>query len=157
MRKKKRGKRFNKAKIAVLLFIVSVVILTAAALYSSQPRIFEKKPAEEYFRIFDATVDYGEPRFNDNNEMIAVVIYTFRFKIEAVGGDAHSVNIFCDIPSADPADLLDMKKGENQTVVFEALLGQGIGYLSEKNDEGKFPFPIRITSDEAEGTIIILS
>lgn len=147
MRRRKKRTKLNK-RMAVLLVIVGVFMLAAVASYLSQLRSLEKKPAEEYFRVFDATVNYGVPRRNGT----AWIIYGISFKLQAVGGDAHNV-IVQSWAMAEPVELGDIPKDGFKTVTQTSA--PPFGYLSEMNEDGKFPMLIRITSLEAEGKITI--
>lgn len=150
--RKKRGRKREKVgkEIVVLLVIISILVL-AAALYLAQPTSQEKKPAEEYFRVFDATVDDAEPIKNDTVAVIWM-IYGISFKLQVVGGDAHSL-VVQSWAWAEPVYVGDVSKGDSRYV--SQASPHPYGYRSIINEDGKFPMTIRITSVEAEGKITI--
>ena len=150
--KKKRRKKGTKVKkeIVVLLVIIGVLVVAAAS-YLSQQRSREKKPAEEYFRVFDATINDAEPRTNDT-AIVRWIIYGISFKIQTVGGDAHDV-IVQSWGKAYPVYVGDIPKGEFRYV--SQMSSRPFGYMSKIDEDGKFPMTIRITSKEAEGAITI--
>lgn len=150
----KRKKRIKKRKVSKSLLIVSlvagIIIIISMAWYINQQQWgFQEKSAEEYFEILDATIDYGEFRKNGT----AVVIYAISFKIKAIEGDAHYVMVQ-SWAQAERYQVGTILKGEIRAVI-EMMSPPPFGYLSEKNEDGKFPMKIRITSEEAKGYVTI--
>jgi len=148
MRKEKRRTRKTDKRMLALLVIVSLFVLVIVGSYMSQPNNQrpEKKSAEEYFRIFEPTVNYGEPRENGT----IWLVYDISFKLQAIGGNASNV-IVQSWATAEPVELMDIPKGEFRYVNQVS----SVAYLVKMNEDGKFPMPIRIKSREAEGKIII--
>jgi len=146
MLKEKRRKKKTNKRTLVFLAIVCLFVIVIVVSYLSQPQRPEKKPAEEYFRIFEPTVNYGEPRENGTIWLINDI----SFKLQAIGGDASNV-IVQSWAMAEPVELMDIPKGESRYVnQFSS-----VAYLIKMNEDGKFPMSIRITSTEADGEIII--
>lgn len=149
----KRKKRIKKRKVNKPLLIVSlvavVIIIITVASFISQQRGFQEKTAEEYFEILDPTVDYGELIQNDT----AVKIYTISFKIKAVGGDAHDVMVQ-SWARAERYPVGTIFEGEVKAVI-QMMSPPPFAYLSEKNEDGKFPMEVKITSIEANGFVTI--
>lgn len=156
MRKKKKRTRINK-QIVVLSVIIGAFMVAAVASYLTQsPGVekepgVDKKPAKEYFKVLNATIDYAEPRYNDT-AIIAWEIFDISFTLQAVGGDANNV-IVQSWANAEPVELGDIQKDHSKYVTQSSP--PPFGYLSEINENEKFPMTIRITSEEAEGKITI--
>lgn len=149
--RKKRRKRRKKIKEVLVLLVVILFLVLAVASFLSQQRSQEKMPAEEYFRVFDATVDDAEPRTNDT-VVVGWMIYGISFKLQAVVGDAHNVVV----QSWAMADLVyfgDIPKDRFGYV--SQMSPRPYGYMSKINEDGEFPMTIRISSKEAEGKITI--
>ena len=148
MRKKKRRTRKTDNKKLVLLVIACFFVIVTVAAYISQQdnQGSEKKPAEEYFRILEPTINYGEPRENGT----IWLIYDISFTLQAIGGDASSV-IVQSWAKAEPVELMDIPKNESRYVNQIS----SVAYMIQMNEHGKFPMPILITSREAEGEITI--
>lgn len=154
MRRKTSKKSHKKTLIAVLLVLIFGVILTVGILQNLPiPQNPQKVPAAEYFEIFDATVDDARPKFNDSGEIIAYEMYALRYKLRAVKGDAHNV-VAKSWAAAPPDEFPLIRQGEYATV--EQRTSESAPYLlHETNAEGKYPFTVRLRSDEAEGEIVI--
>jgi len=148
MRKKKsRTRKIDNRKLVLLAIVCLFVIVTVAAYISQQNNQRpEKKPAEEYFRILEPTINYGEPRENGT----IWLIYDISFTLQAIGGDASSV-VVQSWAKAEPVELMDIPKNESRYVKQISSLA----YMIQMNEDGKFPMSIRITSREAEGEMII--
>jgi hypothetical protein len=158
----KSGKPKTKKIIISLIIIFAFVGIIALGLYQSlsqsQTRP-SKKPAAEYFEIFEATVNDGEfemPSVDqggsyENSSIL--FIFSISYKIRAIGGDAHNVVI----KSWAKADLVDFQViQKDQWEYVEQTSSRPLyGYKSTKDSTGKFPFQAKIVSDEAEGTILI--
>jgi len=152
MRRKTSKKSHKKTLIAVLLVLIFGVILTVGILQNLPPPPKEWTAAE-YFEIFDATVDDARPKFNDSGEIIAYEMYALRYKLRAVKGDAHNV-VAKSWAAAPPDEFPLIRQGEYATV--EQRTSESAPYLlHETNAEGKYPFTVRLRSDEAEGEIVI--
>lgn len=159
MKRKKRIKKRRRVKKPLVILSVAtfIVIILSAALYLGQLQGgSQKKSADEYFEIFDATVNLGEFRdppigqggSYENSSIL--IIKGVSFKLRAIRGDAHAV-IVKSWGKAEPVDLETILKGQWKYVEQESPYG----YLSQKAENGKFPFPVDISSREAEGTIIV--
>ena len=151
MRRKKRIKKRKVSKSVLILSLVAgiVIIISVASYLSQQQGGFQKRTAEEYFEILDATIDYGEYR----EEGTALVIYAISFKIKAVEGDAHDVMVQ-SWARAQRYYVGEILKGETKAVM-EMMSNPPFGYFSKKNEDGKFPMEIKITSMEADGYVTI--
>ena len=143
--KKRRTRKTDKKKL-VLLAIVCLFVIVTVASYMSQYQKPEKKPAEEYFRILEPTINYGEPRENGTIWLINDISFT----LQAVGGDASSV-IVQSWAKAEPVELMDIPKDESRYVNQIS----SVAYMIKMDEYGKFPMSIGITSREAEGKITI--
>lgn len=150
MRRKKRIKKRKVSKsVLILSLVVVIAIIISVAIYLNQQQgSFQKRTAEEYFEILNATVDYGDFRQNDT-----VVIYTISFEIKAVGGDAHDVMVQSWARAQNYA-VGTILEGETKAVM-EMTSNPPFGILSRENEDGKFPMEIRITSMEADGYVTI--
>jgi len=147
----KKRRRVNKPLVILSLAIVIVISLSAVSYLNQLPR--EKKLADEYFEIFDATVNDGEFRDGSSYEdSTMLVIYSISYKLRAKGGDAHDV-IVKSWAKAGPLDLETILEDGYKYV--EQTSVPPFGYQSEKAENGMFPFDVRISSVEAEGTITI--
>ena len=147
----KRKKKTRIKKEIVVLSVILIILVIAIALYLSMDGSREKKPAEEYFRVFNTTINDAEPRTNDT-VIMRWIIYGISFEIEAVGGDAHNV-IVLSWAKAYPIDVGDIPKGESRYVSMTS--SRPYGYNSIIDEEGKVPMTIRVTSTEAKGAITI--
>lgn len=150
--KKRRKKKGVNVAAYVLLVTMSVLILTTAAFYLGRPQSQdldqERKPAKDYFRVFEPTVDMAKPlNPPDNTQWI---IYGISFKLQPIHGDAHNV-IVRSWAMADPEEVGDIPEGEFEYVSIEAPYG----YYGEMNEDGKVPITISIYSEEAEGEITV--
>lgn len=153
---KKKGKRkrlkLKKEKVAIVVVIIFVVLMIALYLIQQSTRKTEpKEPAEEYFRIFDTTVNDADPVTNDT-AIERWIIYSISFKIQAIGGDAHNV-VVKSWARAPHEGIGNIPEGEYRYV--EQTSVRPFGYMSEINEDGKVPMEITITSTEAEGTVTI--
>jgi hypothetical protein len=98
MRKERKKRRRSLKKIGVVLVVlVLFAVIIGIGVYQMQGLSqTEKKPAQEYFEIFEPTVDDGEFRNPSISEggsyenSSVLVIYGLTLKIKAVGGDASS-------------------------------------------------------------------
>lgn len=149
MKKRKKKKGVNVAAY-VLLVTMSVLILTTVAFYLSRPQSpdLERKPAEDYFRVFEPTVDIAKPL--NPPDFTQWIIYGISFKLQPVDGDAHNV-IVRSWAMSNPEEVGDIPKGEFEYVSIEAPYG----YYGEMNEDGKVPITISIYSEEAEGEITV--
>ncbi len=152
MRKRRKRRKSRKWVWILLAFIIVLSIIIVPRLFQGQYEL-QKKSVEEYFEIFDATVNDGEFRGGLTYEnSSAVIIYGISYKIRAKGGDAHDV-IIQSWARAEPLDLLTILEGQYKYV--EQSSAPPFGYLTEKAENGMFPFDVKIKSAEAEGTITI--
>jgi len=153
MKKKGRRKR-RKLRKEIVGIVVTIFVVLMIALYLSQQSIREtkpKEPAENYFRIFDTTVNDADPITNDT-VVERWIIYSISFKIQAIGGDAHNV-VVKSWAKAPHWEVGDIPEGEYRYV--EQMSERPYGMMSEVDEDGKVPMEITITSTEAEGAVII--
>ncbi len=155
--RRRRQKKTRKNTVILLAILLVFVLIIIVAVSQSPPK--SKEPADKYFEIFEATVNYGE--FQDPPEdeggsyqnSSALIIYDISFKIRAIGGDAHNVVVgsWAKVPEVYFEEIL-----KDQSAYYSEFSQAPFGYLSRKDKEvGKFPFEVRIRSSEAEGTITI--
>jgi len=150
----RKPRRKTLSLLAVLLVFVAIIAL---GVYQSRPQ--PKKPAAEYFEIFDAGVNPDQIEFLNPTEdqggsyenSSVMIIYGIYFKIRAIGGDAHDV-IVKSWATAPEEYFEKIVKG--QYAYYSKASNRPGGYYSEK-EGGKFPFEVGIWSWEAEGTIKI--
>jgi len=151
----KKG-RIRKKTLVVLTIIAVLVSIIIVGAYQSQPQ--PKKPAAEYFEIFEATVNDAEFRDPPEDQggsyqtSSILIIYGISFKLRAKLGDAHNVVIeswTSRVPNRYYEIILKGQYG-----YYDESSPSPFGYFSRK-EEGKFPFKVRIRSSEAEGTITI--
>ena len=153
----KKKRRVNRPLVILSLAIVIVISLSAVSYLNQLPRA--KKPADEYFEIFDATVNDGEfqePSLGQGGSYensSVLIIYSVSYKLRAVEGDAHNVVVRA-WAKADFVDFEVISKDQSRYVEQWSSRTAG-GFLTRKAENGKFPFPVKLTSDEAEGTITI--
>lgn len=141
-----KGKK-NKRLIAFVLLLIFGIII-AIGFYQGQLQLLQpKKPAEEYFELFD----YGPDNCQLLNNGSSLMIYEIHFWIKAVGGDAHSV-IAKSWANAQPEYVGDIEANQ---LKFVSQASPSFGYISHRNSDGMYPFPVKLTSREAEGTITI--
>jgi len=153
--KRGRNRKTRKKTLGLLAILLVFVAIIAVGVYQSRPQ--PKKPAAEYFEIFEATVNEGE--FRDPTEdqggsyqnSSVLIIYGISFKIRAIGGDAHNV-IVASWATATEEYFEKIVKG--QYAYYTKAATPPAGYLSKK-EGGKFPFEVKMRSSEAEGTIKI--
>ena len=161
MKKRTRKKRYKKTSKKTLIVVACLLIfgiIVIVGLYqnwllpqnqSSQ----QKVPAAEYFEIFDAGPQDAIPHErNASGAIIAWEMYSLRYKLKAVKGDAHNV-VIKSWAMAEPDNFEIIPRGENVTVFQETTAFAP--YLLEMDANGKFPFVVKITSSEAEGEIVI--
>jgi len=152
MRKRRKRRKSRKWVWILLAFIIVLGIIIVPRLFQGQSEL-QKKSAEEYFEIFDATVNDGEFRDGSSYENSSVlIIYGISYKVRAIGGDAHDVIIQSWV-MAEPVELVTILEGQYEYV--EQSSAPPFGYLAEKAENGMFPFEVKISSHEAEGTITI--
>lgn len=155
MRKPKKRRKSRKWTWILIAFILVLGIIVVPRLFqslASSPKV-EKSRAEEYFEIFNATVNDGV--FKDGSsyeDSSRLVIYGISFCLRTKGGDAHDV-IIQSWAKAEPVDFETILEGQYKYV--EQSSQSPFGYLSEKAENGMFPFDVKISSVEAEGTITI--
>jgi len=145
-KKTKRSK--NIKKTGILLFIVIVFgVIIAVAFYQNQNR--QKWTVAEYFEILD-------PRLLDREykqDGSILIVYWMTFKLKAKVADAHNV-VVEGFAKAEPVDFETILKDQYQLV--ELASSRPFGEMITKNEGGKFPFEVQITSDETgDGTITI--
>lgn len=157
MSKRKRIKKRKKTRRTVVLLSILLVfaVILVIGLYQLQP--IPKKPASEYFEIFEATVDDGEfrnpsiPEGGSYENSSVLIVYGLSFKLRAVGGDAHFV-VVKSWATANPVPIDIINKGQYEFVQQYSLRPYGL--MVEKDSEsGKFRFTIGIKCSEAEGDI----
>lgn len=123
--------------------IVFFIVIMAAAYQSSQSK--PKESAREYFEIYDAEY-IGLPQRIGGGVIMSVSELTF--KIRAVKGDAHDVNVQCAQSQPDYVSPKDIPKGQSAT-----------GYLTSIGqfpvEEGTFEVEIVVSCAEAYGTIFV--
>jgi len=154
MKKKRRMKRRKLKKEIVCIVVITIFVSLMIALYLSQQSNRETEPkqsAEEYFRIFDTTINDADPVTNDT-VIVRWIIYWISFKIQAIGGDAHNV-VVKSWAKAPHEWVGDIPEGEYRYV--EQMSIRPFGYMSEIDKDGKVPMEIVITSTEAEGAVTI--
>lgn len=155
MAKKTRGGRNTKKAIVGLFIIIVLAAIIALGVYQNKPQA--KKSAAEYFEILDPSLtdrEYLEPSIADGGgpeTSNVLIVYGISFKLKAIGGDAHNV-IVDSWGEAEPVNFDEMRKNQYESV--EQTSPRPLGVRIER-EEGKFPFPLRIFSSEAEGEIII--
>jgi hypothetical protein len=151
MEKKKKRKHTNKKIYIYSFFILMIAVVISSAIYQNQfPH--EKLPAEDYFEIRDAIiVDADLEKSTDQ----VLFITQIRFNLTAVGGDAHSILIMVTgmTPEEDWPCFSELNKNEGEVILLPRMT---LPYRSLRTSEGYFPFPIRIDSTEASGTITVL-
>ncbi|MEM3627866.1 MAG: hypothetical protein QXJ11_06235 [Candidatus Bathyarchaeia archaeon] len=152
-RKAKRRRKTRKIYIYSFFTIAITVILIAAIREAQTPKPSRQKvPANEYFEIKDAIpTEWDESRSTNEYLFITQV----RFKLTAIGGDAHHVLII--VPGFSPLEewpyIDEIKQNKTIDITLPKLQ---YAYRSIKTEDGYFPFTIRIDSDEAYGNITIL-
>lgn len=155
--KAKKKSKVNKKIVIALLLIVTFSVIIALGFYQNKAQPTQKKSAKEYFEIIEATVNDGEFRDpkveegGDYNTSQVLIIYSISFQLKAKGGDAHNV-VVKSWGEAEPEYFEKILKDTSVYVEQSSL--RRSGYLSRKT-EGKFPFEVKLRSDEAEGSIII--
>ncbi len=150
MRKRKKRRKSRKWVWILFAFILLLGIIVVPRLFQSQS---ERQRADDYFEIFDAAVNDGDFKDGSSYEDSSIlVIYGISFKLRAKGGDAHDV-IIQSWAQAEPVDLETILEGQYKYV--EQASVPPFGYLTEKAENGMFPFDVEIKSVEAEGTITI--
>jgi len=150
-KKSKKSRKRKKSKlIAALSVAIGIIVILSVVSYLNQTQnSSQTKPAEEYFRVFNATVNDGEPR--ENGTMF--IVYDVSFVIQPVGGDAHNVIIQSWTGKAEAAELGDIP--QNQSKYVNLVSPRPFGVLIAMNEDGKFPLRIMVTSTEARGYITI--
>lgn len=152
---KKKAAKGHTRSLLILFVIVAVLgVIIVWGAYQNLPESVQPPTAEEYFDIIEPTIDDGElVRNQTSGEILAVKIYAISYKVKAVIGDAHNV-VAQSWSGAEPEELGTIKEGE-WAQVNQQRTPQYSPYLSEKDDQGKFPMRLRITSSEASGYITI--
>lgn len=157
----KKRKRVNKPLVIVSLAIVIVISLYVVSYLSQLQRGSQKKlPADEYFEIFEQTVNDGEfldPKLDEGGSYensSRLLIFSISYKLRAVGGDAHNVVVGSWGPTENFEEFEVILNGQ-YGYVEQGSIRTGGGFMTKKAENGKFPFPVKLTSDEAEGTITI--
>ena len=151
MNPKKKQKKRNSKNIYILSFFAIIIgMIIASALYQSQP--VHRMSSDEYFAVTGAIiVDADLERSTDQ----VLFITQIRFNLTAVKGDAHHV-LFMVTGMTSQQDwpyFPEIPKNKTVTVLIPTLT---YPYRSIKRSDGYFPFPIRIDSVEATGSITVL-
>jgi len=155
--KRKRNTTLKKTAIALVIVLAFSVII-GYGVYLSRPK--EKKPPAEYFEILDPALidrEYRNPTVAEgggHNTSKYVIVYGIQFKLKAVGGDAHNV-IIDGWGSVEPIGFASIAKDQYEIVTQTS--NHPLGVRITRDEMGRFPFEVRIASDETlpDGTIII--
>ena len=154
VKKTGRNKSLKKTVIAAILIIAFGFIIAIGVYRNQYPA---KKSAAEFFEIFDHSFldrEYREPTIAEGGgpeTSNTVIVYGIKFKLKAIGGDAHNV-IVEGWGEAEPENFDVILKDQDVTV--EQMSNRPYGIAIER-ENGKFPFTVKIISSEAEGEIII--
>lgn len=144
-KKKTIGKRKKRQKLIVVSTVLVIAVAIAVAVLSMPKSNPEMAQSKDYFEIHDIFFfPYPRP------ENTGFELQYLTFNITAVGGDATRVYIPGGMRQGPAAAIGKISQGESVMVDIE----YSPAYYSKRDEQG-FPVRVYVSSDQAEGEIVI--